>query len=179
MRRRPALPTKSGPQAICQRPRDAGKNPFPMQNLFTQSGLDEAKSRVQSLTPQSQAQWGKMNVAQMLAHCNVAYEIEYTDKHPKPNPLARFFIKLFAKEQVVGPKPYPRNGRTAPMFVIAEERDFATEQRRLLEHLDKTHTLGAAHFDGKENAGFGKLSLEQWNTMFSKHLDHHLTQFGV
>lgn len=149
-----------------------------MVDLFTQTGLGTMKGRVRALSPDSKAQWGKMNVSQMLAHCNVAYEIEYTDKHPKPGSLQRFLIKLLAKQAVVGPKPYPRNGRTAPMFIIADERDFAIEQQRLLDHLDKTYALGAKHYDGKENQGFGKLSLQEWNTLFSKHLDHHLTQFG-
>ena len=148
-------------------------------DLFNTDGLAATRARVEQLRPDSQPLWGKMDVAQMLAHCNVAYEIEYTDKHPKPNLLARFFIQLFAKNQVVGPKPYPRNGRTAPMFLITDERDFTHEKQRLLDHLQKTHDLGAAHFDGKSNSGFGKLTLAQWNTLFSKHLDHHLTQFGV
>ncbi len=151
--------------------------PFP--NIFTESGVDRMKTRVRALTPATQPAWGKMSVAQMLAHCNVAYDLEYTDKYPPPNFFMRSVIRLFAKRAVVGPKPYPRNGRTAPIFVIGDERDFAVEQRRLLDHLDKTRALGAAHFDGRVNNGFGKLSLEQWNTLFSKHLDHHLTQFGV
>ena len=83
-------------------------------NLFTPAGLEATKQRIQRLQPDTTPQWGKMNVAQMLAHCNVAYEIQYTDKHPRPGALQRFFIKLLAKQQVVGPKPYPRNGRTAP-----------------------------------------------------------------
>ncbi len=148
-------------------------------DLFTPTGLAATKARIEQLTPETQPAWGKMSAAQMLAHCNVAYEIEYTDKHPRPNALMRLVIRLFAKAQVVGPKPYPRNGRTAPMFLVTDERDFEVERQRLLDHLDKTHDLGAAHFDGKQNAGFGQLSLKQWNTLFSKHLDHHLGQFGV
>ena len=58
-------------------------------------------------------------------------------------------------------------------------RDFEHERQRLIDYLDKTHELGAVHYDGKVNQGFGALSLQQWNTLFSKHLDHHLTQFGV
>jgi len=150
-----------------------------MENLFTQAGVANMKARIDKLTPSTQPQWGKMNVSQMLAHLNVAYEIEYTDKHPKPGAFARFMIKLFAKNQVVGPKPYPRNSRTAPMFVIADERDFQVEKQRLIEFMERTCELGAAHFDGKENQGFGKLSEQEWNTMYAKHMDHHLTQFGV
>jgi hypothetical protein len=45
--------------------------------------------------------------------------------------------------------------------------------------MKKTQGLGEAHFDGKDSHSFGNLSKSQWNTMFYKHLDHHLTQFGV
>ncbi|WP_337994864.1 hypothetical protein [Polaribacter ponticola] len=43
----------------------------------------------------------------------------------------------------------------------------------------KTQELGADYFDGKESHSFGKLTEKEWNNTFYKHLDHHLTQFGV
>lgn len=150
-----------------------------MKNLFNKQDVDEMIDRINQLTPETQPQWGKMNVAQMLAHCNVAYEMVYTDKHPRPNAFTRFMLKLFVKNAVVGPKPYPKNGRTAPQFVIADERDFETEKNRLIDHLNKTNDLGEAHFDGKVSHSFGKMNKDEWNVSFSKHLDHHLTQFGV
>ena len=148
-------------------------------NLFDEKETKETIERINSLTSETQPLWGKMDVAQMMGHCNVAYELVYTDKHPKPNGIQKFMIKLFAKNIVVGPKPYKKNSRTAPMFLITDERVFETEKNRLVEHLHKTQQLGTEHFNGKENHAFGALSTKEWNTMFSKHLDHHLTQFGV
>jgi len=148
-------------------------------NLFGEQESQEAIARINTLTPETRSHWGKMNVAQMLAHCNVAYELVYTDKHPKPGGFQKFMIKLFAKNVVVGPKPYKRNTRTAPMFLITDEREFETEKKRLIEYIQKTQQLGASHFEGKESHAFGALSEKEWNTLFSKHLDHHLTQFGV
>ena len=148
-------------------------------NIFDQKECEETIERINKLTPETQHLWGKMYVAQMLAHCNVAYELVYTDKHPKPNGLQKFMIKLFAKNIVVGPRPYKKNTRTAPMFVIADQRDFEKEKGRLVEYLRKTQQLGAEHFNGKESHAFGPLTSTQWNTLFSKHLDHHLQQFGV
>lgn len=148
-------------------------------NLFDKAAAEETIQRIEQLTPSTKPQWGKMDVAQMLAHCNVAYELEYTDKHPKPKGLEKFFIKLFAKNLVVGPKPYKKNMRTAPQFLITDERDFETEKNRLTAYIRKTQELGSGHFNGKDSHAFGPLSTEQWNTVFSKHLDHHLQQFGV
>lgn len=150
-----------------------------MKNIFAENDVKEIKTRINSLTPETQNHWGKMSVDQMLAHVNVAYELVYTDKYPKPKGFQKFLIKLFAKNVVVGPKPYKKNARTAPIFLIEGQRDFEKEKKRLLDHLDKTFQLGPAHFHNKESHAFGPLTEKEWNTLFSKHLDHHLQQFGV
>lgn len=146
-------------------------------NLFDEKEAEAAIGRINSLTSETQPKWGKMNVSQMLAHCNVAYELTYTDKHPKP--IQKFLTNLFAKKIVIGPKPYKKNLRTAPVFLVTDERDFQAEKEHLNAHVEKTQKLGGEHFEGKESYAFGALSTTEWNTLFSKHLDHHLTQFGV
>ncbi|ASV29070.1 DUF1569 domain-containing protein [Maribacter cobaltidurans] len=148
-------------------------------NLFDKKESEETIERIHKLTPETQPNWGKMNVSQMLAHCNVAYETTFTDKYPKPKGFKKFLIKLFAKKAVVGPKPYKRNGPTSPIFVISNERDFEKEKERLIGYIQKTQELGADYFDGKESHAFGPLTKSEWNVLFSKHLDHHLQQFGV
>lgn len=148
-------------------------------NLFDQKECQETIERINKLTPETKGLWGKMDVAQMMAHCNVAYEIPYTDKHPKPNALAKVLVKLFAKNMVIGDKPYKKNTPTSPIFRMTTEKDFEVEKKRLVDHLNKTQQLGASHFNGLENPAFGNLTDTQWNTLFSKHLDHHLRQFGV
>ena len=80
---------------------------------------------------------------------------------------------------VVNDKPYKRNGQTAPAFVIKEDKDFETERARLIAYIDQTQVLGVAYFDGKESHSFGSLNISEWNNMLYKHLDHHLSQFGV
>lgn len=150
-----------------------------MKNLFNPKDVSDTINRINQLTPTTQGQWGKMTVDQMLAHCNVTYEMAYEDKHPKPNAFVRFILKLFVKNAVVGPKPYPKNGRTAPQFVMTGQKDFEAEKQRLIAYLQKTQALGEAHFEGKESNSFGALTANEWNISFAKHLDHHLTQFGV
>jgi len=150
-----------------------------MKNLFETKDTADTIDRINQLTADTQPQWGKMNVGQMMAHCSVAYDMALTDKYPKAGAITRFMLKLFVKSAVVGPKPYPKNGRTAPEFVINDERDFETEKNRLIDNLKKVQELGAGHFDNKESVSFGKLTKDEWNVLFSKHLNHHLTQFGV
>ncbi len=150
-----------------------------MKNIFDQKESEEVIDRINKLTSETKSSWGKMNVAQMLAHCNVVYELVYEDKHPKPGGIKKLVIKLFAKPIVVGEKPYKKNGMTAPQFVIADSREFEKEKTRLVNYILKTQELGREHFNNKESHSFGPLSDKEWNTMFYKHLDHHLIQFGV
>lgn len=150
-----------------------------MKNIFEKPVTDELLARIESLKPDSQPIWGKMSVDQMLAHCAVAYEMAYTDKHPKPNAVMRFLLKTFVKSGVVNEKPYPKNARTAPVFIIADRRDFENEKNQLIDYIKRTQELGASYFEGKESPSFGPMTAQEWNNLFYKHLDHHLTQFGV
>lgn len=150
-----------------------------MKNIFNQAVVTETINRIDKLSPESKALWGKMSVSTMLAHCNVAYELVYEDKHPKPNALMKFIIKLIAKDTVVGEKPYKKNTMTSPAFIIKDEKEFAKEKTRLIDHLTKTQQLGESYFDKKESHSFGVLTKGEWNNMFYKHLDHHLSQFGA
>jgi len=93
--------------------------------------------------------------------------------------VARFLLKRFLKPIVVGPKPYKRNSRTAPEFIVADERVLNTERERLVAYINTVQALGAAHHDGRENRSFGVLTTTEWNNLYAKHLEHHLQQFGV
>ena len=148
-------------------------------NIFTKPVADATIQRINNLTPNTQPKWGKMTVAQMLAHCCVTYEMIYENKHPKPNFLVRLMLKTFVKKTVCGETPYKHNSQTAPAFLITDTRDFQLEKARLINYINKTQQLGESNFDNKESLSFGKLTIEEWNNMFYKHLNHHLTQFGV
>jgi Protein of unknown function (DUF1569) len=150
-----------------------------MKNVFDKNDNQEFINRINHLTAQSQPVWGKMNVAQMLAHCCVSYELVYENKHPKPKPLLRFFLKTFVKKYIVNEEPYKQSLRTAPEFLITDERIFEKEKQRLIEYITKTQDLGASYFDKRESNSFGVLTITEWNNMFAKHLNHHLKQFGV
>jgi hypothetical protein len=148
-------------------------------DLFDRAGLASAIRRVESLTPETRPHWGRMNAAAMLAHLNVAYEMLYDGIHRPPNAILRFFLRLFLKNKVVGPAPYPKNSPTAPQFRIEGTRDFGAEKGRLIAYMQRMFDEGRAMFEGRESMSFGPLTAGEWNVMFSKHLDHHLRQFGV
>lgn len=150
-----------------------------MKNIFDKTVSTEIIERINSLNTYSKPKWGKMSVAQMLAHCNVTYELIYENKHPKPKGIKKWMLKTFVKNFVVNEKSYKKNSRTVPEFVISNEKDFNEEKERLISFILKTQELGSDYFENKESHSFGNLTKKEWNNMFYKHLDHHLYQFEV
>lgn len=148
-------------------------------NLFTKEVADNIIERINTLTPSTQAKWGKMSVDQMLAHCNVPYEMVYENKHPKPGFFLGLMLRFFVKKFVTNEVPYKNDLQTAPAFIIKGTRDFESEKKRLIDFIIKTQQQGEDSFDNKLSHSFGKLSKNEWNTMFYKHINHHLAQFGA
>ena len=148
-------------------------------NIFQQETADAIIERINKLSADTQPEWGKMSVDQMLAHCCVTYEMAFENKHPKPGVFMRTMLKWFVKGVVTNEKPYKKNSQTAPAFIIKDEKSFEAEKARLIGYIRKAQELGESHFDNKESLSFGVLSKTEWNNMFYKHLDHHLRQFGV
>ena len=150
-----------------------------MTNIFDQKETETVINRINNLRVETKPKWGKMSVDQMLAHCNVAYEMVYEDIHPKPKGLKKMLVKLLIKPYVTTEKPYKKNGQTAPQFIVKNSKDFELEKERLINYLEKTQSLGESHFNNKESHSFGKLTTNEWNNLFYKHINHHLNQFRV
>lgn len=150
-----------------------------MKSVFTPETNVECIDRINQISTESQPVWGKMNAGQMFAHLNVAYAIAFDKIEVKNNFFMKFILKKLIKPIVTGEKPYKKNGQTSPVFLIADERDLEKERQALIENIKKVEELGQNHFEGKVNQSFGKLTSQEWNNMFYKHLNHHLTQFGV
>ncbi len=151
-----------------------------MENIFDAATVQNYILRINQLTPTTERKWGEMSVDQMLAYCNVSYEMIYQpEKLRKPGGIAKWMLKNFVKKKVVNDIPYKANIPTAPQFIVEGDRDFEVEKKRLIGYLQKTQNLGEQAFDGKESFSFGKLSAHEWNNMLAKHLNHHLQQFGV
>ena len=148
-------------------------------NVFEPAVTEQLIERVNRLTPDTRPEWGKMNVGQMLAHCNVVYDQTFGDMSGRPNRFMRWIMSKAIKPTVVGPKPYPKNSPTTSAFVITDERDFDLEQAKLIGHLREVVKQGGNKFEGREAYSFGPMTTDEWSVLFYKHLDHHLRQFGV
>lgn len=149
-----------------------------MQNLFDKPVYDEIISRINKLTPASVAQWGKMNVAQMLAHCKEAFRVPLSNKKMTAPLLMRLIGRLM-KAKLYNDSPWKKNLPTAPNFIIKDERDFEKEKKELLELINQFCSAGPSGVGKFPHPFFGKFTPEQWGMSMYKHLDHHFRQFAA
>jgi hypothetical protein len=149
-----------------------------MKNLFDKSTLEEVISRLNNLTPQSQRQWGKMDVAQMLAHCKEAFKVPLLQKSP-PRMFMGYVIGWMVKPKLYNESPWKQNLPTAPQFIIKDQRNFESEKSELLSLINKFYNDNPQRIATIVHPMFGKYTGEQWGKAMYKHLDHHLQQFGV
>lgn len=149
-----------------------------MKNLFQPEVLEEVTQRINKLQPNSKRLWGKMEVAQMLAHCTAALEVGAGEKFP-PRMFIGRILGPFVKPMFTNEKPFKKNGPTDKSFLVIDQRNFEKEKSRLLELINKFSSGGPEKVTSHPHSFFGKLTPMQWSTGMYKHLDHHLRQFGV
>lgn len=148
-------------------------------SLFDQTTADEFIARINQLKPISRAEWGKMNVAQMLAHCQTPIRMANGSLVTKPNKIIRFLFGKSAKKQLLNDPVFKKNLPTFSEARIANERDFHKEKELLVELIHNFQKKGPEGVTKDPHVFFGEMSIRDWDILQVKHLDHHLTQFGV
>ena len=153
-----------------------------MKRLFNPEENNLIQERINKLTPDSRALWGKMNVSQMLAHLQTPMLVAFGQLKLKGGLMAFLFGKI-AKKQMLNDKPFKKNMPTVKEFKFTgknfPEKEFLKEKDILLFYVDRFITEGPDVITNKKHPFFGELTLEEWDTLQWKHVDHHLRQFGV
>ncbi len=147
-----------------------------IKNLFDPAVKQEIINRINSLTPQTERKWGKMDVAQMLAHLQVPMGVALGTHTVKGNWLMRLILPLF-KKALYDEKPWKQGLPTDKTFVMTgTPKDFEKEKATLLEMIGR---FTEANMINEKHPVFGKLTKEQWSKATWKHIDHHMKQFGA
>ncbi len=147
-----------------------------IKNLFDSAVKQEIINRIDTLNPQSQPQWGKMNVSQMLAHLQLPIAIAYGTHQPKGSFLLRLIGPLF-KSKLWDNKPWKEGLPTDPTFITTgTTKDFEKEKATLLDLITRFSETAVV---GEKHPIFGKMTKENWSKATWKHVDHHLRQFGA
>jgi len=159
-------------------PAESARQNVAMPSIFQPTDSAEIVKRIQSLRPDAEAQWGKMQVAQMLAHLQQSVRVATGDLKLKRALIGILFGRM-AKKGLTKPTPFKRGLPTAPEFRISDARDFASEQRKLVELVQRFSRGGPAALTKEQHPFFGSMTSEEWDLLQWKHLDHHLRQFGA
>ncbi|HUI10879.1 MAG TPA: DUF1569 domain-containing protein [Bacteroidota bacterium] len=149
-----------------------------MKTLYDPSALDELLRRIETLDPSTRNAWGKMGVAQMMAHCATTVEVAAGRRSVRRLLIGRLIGPLFRKK-FTDDSPLTRNSPTHPTFVVSDGREFREEKERLVEVLRAFSAGGPARCTREPHSFFGALTPEEWGLGMYKHVDHHLRQFGV
>lgn len=146
-----------------------------MKTIFDKNTREELIKRINLLSENNTAQWGKMNVFQMVKHCILCEEM-YLGKTPYKRSFLGFLLGKIALNLLMkDDKPKKHNSPTKNEFKIIENKG------NLVIDKDKWISL-IQEYENYSNQAFvhwffGKMTREQVGISVYKHNDHHLRQF--
>src|SRR5205085_4794401 len=127
--------------------------------VFDKTIRDQLISRISTLSANSNAQWGKMTIYQMLKHCTLWDEWIANNKKNKQQFIGRLFGKMVLKSILKDEAPLRRNTPTLPEFKIKEPNgDIDAEKAKWILLIE-----GYAYFSnpGFVHTFFGKMTPEE------------------
>lgn len=149
-------------------------------SLHNRKDFDEIILRILNLKENSQQNWGRMNVSQMLCHCNLVLQIPLQKiEIPKLNPLFETIGILTKIEMQIFNNGIPRNMPTFQKLIVNFECNFEEGRKNLLKTLDDYWEVYQKHNLPDHHNLFGKMKEKDWGFLEYKHLNHHLKQFIV
>ena len=146
-----------------------------MKTIFDQKTKNELIGRINMLSEESKAQWGRMNVYQMVKHCRLWDEMILGRKKYKQVFIGRLFGKMALKSVLKDESPLRRNTPTIPDLRITENGNVSLERVKWIALIEEY-----SHFSNFDfvHPFFGRMTKEQIGYMVYKHTDHHLRQFN-
>lgn len=147
-----------------------------IKTLYDPAVKQEIIERINRLTPESPRQWGKMDVAQMLAHLQQPLQVALGHRTIKGTFFFNLIMPLF-KKTLWDEKPWKKGLPTDATYIMTgEPKDFNAEKTKLLELVRQ---FNETDITKERHPVFGHMTIEQWSKSAWKHIDHHLKQFGA
>jgi hypothetical protein len=148
-----------------------------MKTIFEPSTITELTNRINSLSPQHQAQWGTMNVFQMTKHCALCDDMFLGKIKIKRVFIGRLIGKKILKKSLEEGRPFGKNSPTAPVLKTTETTGDIEKLKK--EWLDRVSQYASFNNFDFVHPFFGPMSKDQIGIFAYKHADHHLRQFGA
>ncbi|WP_236980723.1 DUF1569 domain-containing protein [Membranihabitans maritimus] len=150
-----------------------------MKTIFENQVRDKLIERISRLSEKDEADWGKMNVFQMVKH-NTYWNgwILGTEDHTYRQAfLGKIFGKIALRKMIKDEKPLDKNVPTSAQFKVKEKTgDFNAEKIKWISLIREYENFENPRF---VHDFFGKMSNKQIGILVYKHTDHHLRQFNV
>jgi hypothetical protein len=150
-----------------------------VKTLASDATLRSLVARLQSLSPSSPRQWGKMTSHQMICHLSDAFLLPLGERN------ASMATGLFQRTVMKWgglwvPIPWPKGLATRPE--MAQDQggtppvEFENDRARLVKI---THRFAAStEFTSTPHPIFGQMTTREWKRWGYLHADHHLRQFN-
>jgi hypothetical protein len=146
-------------------------------SIWDAAARGEIVARLQRLMPASERRWGKMDCTTMVGHCadSLRMVLGERDLGPPRGPL-RFAPGRYL---VIYLMRWPKGRAKTPVEPRARSaEEFESARQTLLDLLERAAQRPAAEL-APTHYLFGRMRHRDWGVLVYRHLDHHLTQFGV
>ena len=148
-----------------------------MKTMWDAACQREIRDRIERLSPEKTAAWGKMSSPQMVCHLAESLKMALGDL-----PVARKLVPIRyppLKQLIVYIAPFPKNVATAPELLARPPRAWSADVADLQALVNRFVARGSQAAAWPEHPAFGRLSHRAWGVLVYRHMDHHLRQFGA
>ena len=146
-----------------------------MKSVWQKESRDTLERRLDKLTADTPAKWGRFTAPQMVSHLieSIRMALGEFSVEPRKTPFKRFPIKQF----IINAAPFPKGAPTTPELLAGKPQEWNGEVQRLKDLMRQF--AGGSYKRLPDHPAFGKLSRRAWGVLIYKHVSHHLKQFGV
>ena len=148
-----------------------------MKSVYEAQTRQELISRINAITSQNKAEWGTMNLPQMLRHCRMAEEMLHGKIKIKRVLPGYLFGKMVLKKVLKDDSPFGKNSPTSSKLKTSDESgDIEQLKKDWIKQVEQYGNFINSDF---VHPFFGPMTKEQIGHFAYKHADHHLRQFGA
>lgn len=148
-----------------------------MKTILNESTRQEVIDRINNLSHNSNRNWGKMTLFQMLKHCTTWDDwVQGNTTIPyKQSLFGMVFGKMALKETVNNDRPLKKNMPAGDLRVFETHGDIEQQKANWIERISRYHNYSNPDF---VHDFFGRMTEGEIGILAYKHADHHLRQFG-
>jgi hypothetical protein len=148
-----------------------------MKSMFNKDDVEAMKARVEKLDFQAPARWGSFNAHGMICHLTDALKYplgmikEVKELEKGPPMFIRHLLRLYV--------PIPKARVQAnPVMLTTKPAEWEKDKALLLELIDR-FLENRDKEEWPRHSFFGPLKGIDWAKVTVRHMNHHLSQFGV